>query len=101
MWSVSYFLRKKGKVEIALSVCGTQADGSPFTFDAEKVQEVSVGTKVVRGPDWKWAEQDGGEGSKGEIVDVKSNGWVLVKWQATEARTLTTDGELKTLTTWQ
>ena len=29
-----------------------------------------VGLRVVRGPDWKWAEQDGGEGFVGTVVEV-------------------------------
>lgn len=31
---------------------------------------VEVGTRVVRGPDWKWGEQDGGEGCVGTVVEV-------------------------------
>jgi len=30
-----------------------------------------VGLRVVRGPDWKWGDQDGGEGSVGTVVGVK------------------------------
>lgn len=33
--------------------------------------EVLLGMRVVRGPDWKWGDQDGGEGSVGSVVDVK------------------------------
>lgn len=32
--------------------------------------EVVPGLRVVRGPDWKWAEQDGGEGCVGTLVEV-------------------------------
>ncbi len=28
------------------------------------------GSRVVRGPNWKWGDQDGGEGSVGTVVDV-------------------------------
>ncbi|XP_071805425.1 E3 ubiquitin-protein ligase MIB2-like isoform X1 [Asterias amurensis] len=31
------------------------------------------GAKVVRGPDWDWANQDGGEGKMGKITDIR--GW--------------------------
>ncbi len=27
-----------------------------------------VGVRVVRGPDWKWGDQDGGEGYAGTII---------------------------------
>lgn len=28
-----------------------------------RLQGIFVGSKVVRGPDWEWGQQDGGEGS--------------------------------------
>ncbi|XP_053308066.1 E3 ubiquitin-protein ligase MIB2 isoform X3 [Spea bombifrons] len=31
------------------------------------------GAKVVRGPDWEWGNQDGGEGKLGRVVDIR--GW--------------------------
>ena len=34
--------------------------------------DVKVGQRVVRGPDWKWGNQDGGEGYVGTVVDVKT-----------------------------
>lgn len=30
-----------------------------------------MGQRVVRGPDWKWGDQDGGEGNVGTVVEVK------------------------------
>lgn len=46
---------------------------------------LEVGLKVVRGPDWKWENQDGGEGHVGTVVEVgRSNGTldkqVFVLW---------------------
>jgi hypothetical protein len=32
-----------------------------------------VGLRVVRGPDWDYDTQDGGEGSVGTVVDVVGN----------------------------
>ena len=32
--------------------------------------EVRVGLRVVRGPDWQWRAQDGGEGHVGTIVEL-------------------------------
>lgn len=29
---------------------------------------MKIGTRVVRGPDWKWGEQDGPPGSEGRII---------------------------------
>ncbi|XP_019396858.1 PREDICTED: E3 ubiquitin-protein ligase MIB2 isoform X1 [Crocodylus porosus] len=31
------------------------------------------GAKVVRGPDWEWGNQDGGEGKTGRVMDIR--GW--------------------------
>ncbi len=31
-----------------------------------------VGMRVVRGPDWKWQDQDGGEGHAGTVIKVLS-----------------------------
>ncbi len=36
---------------------------------------------MVRGPDWKWDNQDGGAGSVGTVVGASSTaGWIEVKW---------------------
>lgn len=35
--------------------------------------DVKVGLRVVRGPDWKWGAQDGGEGHVGTVVEVKTS----------------------------
>ena len=29
-----------------------------------------AGVRVVRGPDWKWDDQDGGEGNVGTVIDT-------------------------------
>jgi hypothetical protein len=39
------------------------------------------GAKVVRGPDWKWSDQDGGAGNTGILAQsIDSDGWVSVRW---------------------
>jgi len=43
-----------------------------------------IGTKVERGPDWKWGLQDGGANSKGEIVGISS--WAGVKGKAVRVK---------------
>ena len=32
--------------------------------------DVELGLRVVRGPDWEWGDQDGGEGHVGTVVEV-------------------------------
>lgn len=52
--------------------------------------EVHVGVRVVRGPDWEWGDQDGGEGHVGTVVEVGepsvSDGGraVVVQWDCAE-----------------
>ena len=35
--------------------------------------DVKPGVRVVRGPDWSWEDQDGGEGNVGTVVEVKDS----------------------------
>ena len=50
--------------------------------------EAIVGLRVVRGPDWEWGDQDGGEGHVGTLVEIGeplvSDGSrsVVVKWDS-------------------
>ena len=46
-----------------------------------------VGLRVVRGPDWKWEDQDGGEGNVGTVIGASSSteyttGKVTVVWDS-------------------
>ncbi|XP_045495051.1 E3 ubiquitin-protein ligase HECTD1 isoform X4 [Colias croceus] len=42
---------------------------------------VCAGARVVRGPDWKWRDQDGAQQpAMGTITSDLHNGWVDVKW---------------------
>lgn len=44
---------------------------------------MDIGCRVVRGPDWEWDDQDGGEGSLGVVVEVDKDikGTVWVQWE--------------------
>jgi hypothetical protein len=48
---------------------------------------VQYGTRVARGRDWEWGNQDGGAGSIGTVIqdlsDWDSDGWVIVRWAST------------------
>ncbi|XP_031621811.1 probable E3 ubiquitin-protein ligase HERC2 [Contarinia nasturtii] len=48
----------------------------------ELTKLMKIGTRVVRGQDWKWGEQDGPSGSgEGRIIsEVGDDGWVRVEW---------------------
>ena len=43
--------------------------------------ELCSGLRVVRGPNWSWGDQDGGEGYVGTVVEVgQGSGSVVVQW---------------------
>ncbi|XP_066918362.1 E3 ubiquitin-protein ligase mib1-like isoform X2 [Clytia hemisphaerica] len=39
-----------------------------------------IGVRVIRGPDWKWGKQDGGEGHVGTVRSFESHEEVVVVW---------------------
>ena len=39
-----------------------------------------VGARVIRGPNWKWDSQDGGEGHVGTLQKYKNSEEVVVVW---------------------
>ncbi|XP_072939169.1 E3 ubiquitin-protein ligase Ufd4 isoform X2 [Epargyreus clarus] len=40
-----------------------------------------AGARVVRGPDWKWRDQDGAQPAIGTVTSDLHNGWVDVRWE--------------------
>lgn len=56
-------------------------------MDLDPHAGVQVGMRVVRGMDWKWGQQDGGEGGVGTVVELGRHGspstpdrTVVVQW---------------------
>lgn len=45
-----------------------------------RVMMEGVGARVLRGPDWKWGKQDGGEGHVGTVRNFESPEEVVVVW---------------------
>ena len=43
-------------------------------------KSLAVGMKVVRGPGWKYSNEDGGEGTIGEVVKILKDSKVNVTW---------------------
>lgn len=42
---------------------------------------MKIGTRVVRGMDWKWGEQDGPPPGEGTVIgELGDDGWIRVKW---------------------
>ena len=44
-------------------------------------EDLEPGTAVVRGRDWKWGRQDGGDGKRGIVVEPVAGGRVRVRWE--------------------
>jgi len=52
---------------------------------AEEAALMKVGTQVVRGPDWKWGDQDGCPSAVGTVVaGLADDGWIRVQWNTGE-----------------
>ena len=79
-------LGKVGKLEslYADGDCNITVDGNLKCFNAVVV-ELTKGTRVTRGRDWKWDDQDGGKGKAGTIIEIKADGWVRVEWDCGRA----------------
>ncbi|XP_052796353.1 E3 ubiquitin-protein ligase HERC2-like isoform X2 [Mya arenaria] len=44
---------------------------------------MKVGTRVVRGVDWKWGDQDGPSPSMGRVIgELGNDGWIRVQWDS-------------------
>ncbi|XP_050303138.1 E3 ubiquitin-protein ligase HERC2 [Anthonomus grandis grandis] len=42
---------------------------------------MKIGTRVVRGADWKWGDQDGNPPGEGRIIgELGDDGWIRVEW---------------------
>lgn len=59
------------RFETAASV-GVEMPKRVSAFKAQ-ARGIFVGAKVVRGPDWDWGNQDGGENKTGRVIDIR--GW--------------------------
>ena len=61
----------------AASTAATDTATSTTIID----RKPSVGDVVVRGPDWKWLDQDGGAGQTGRVASgIDDDGWISVRW---------------------
>jgi E3 ubiquitin-protein ligase HERC2 len=60
------------------------------------LSRVVPGVRVVRGPDWKWGDQDGSPPGEGVIIsEIDRDGWVRVRWNngATNSYRMGKDGK--------
>lgn len=54
--------------------------GAISTTRTTRFMMEGVGARVIRGPDWKWGKQDGGEGHVGTVRNFESPEEVVVVW---------------------
>ncbi|ELP88270.1 hypothetical protein EIN_226430 [Entamoeba invadens IP1] len=52
----------------------------PMSQQAGKPLSFIVGRRIKRGRDWKWSDQDGGNGKLGYAIASAGNGWICVRW---------------------
>ena len=78
-WNIKYQISAEGEYEIGVSIDGVEAEGSPF----KRIwcEQLAEGMTVVRGQDWKWDDQDGGNGNHGTVIRLDSPGWYGVQWK--------------------
>ncbi|XP_077983839.1 E3 ubiquitin-protein ligase HERC2-like [Glandiceps talaboti] len=51
------------------------------TSGPELATMMKIGTRVVRGQDWKWGDQDGPPPSEGRVIgELGEDGWIRVQW---------------------
>jgi E3 ubiquitin-protein ligase HERC2 len=63
------------------SLPATETTNTEILSGPELVLLITVGTRVIRGADWKWGDQDGPPPSEGSVVDeIGPDGWVRVQW---------------------
>ncbi|XP_053207496.1 E3 ubiquitin-protein ligase HECTD1-like isoform X2 [Panonychus citri] len=48
----------------------------------QQLRFMSIDARVVRGPDWKWRDQDGNPPGEGTITGDIHNGWIDVAWDS-------------------
>ncbi|XP_041968079.1 E3 ubiquitin-protein ligase MIB1 isoform X2 [Aricia agestis] len=58
----------------------SNVSGSSSLSRATRFMMEGVGARVIRGPDWKWGKQDGGEGHVGTVRNFESPEEVVVVW---------------------
>ncbi|CAG9784333.1 unnamed protein product [Diatraea saccharalis] len=58
----------------------SSVSGPSTSSRATRFMMEGVGARVIRGPDWKWGKQDGGEGHVGTVRNFESPEEVVVVW---------------------
>ena len=82
--SVGFSEVMRAEVDAQWASCTSEEAPAP----APAAVPLPVGTRVKRGPDWKWEDQDGGVGGLGTVVKAPTaQDWARVEWDAGDANT--------------
>ncbi|XP_023301637.2 E3 ubiquitin-protein ligase mind-bomb [Lucilia cuprina] len=69
-----------GSSSAAITAGASQSNGGSVINRQSRFAMEGVGARVIRGPDWKWGKQDGGEGHVGTVRNFESSEEVVVVW---------------------
>ncbi|XP_062388284.1 deleted in malignant brain tumors 1 protein-like isoform X4 [Sardina pilchardus] len=62
---------------------GVVCSGNGTIFGPEMATMMKLGTRVMRGQDWKWDNQDGIPPGLGRVISpLRESGWIRVRWDA-------------------
>ncbi|XP_042145750.1 E3 ubiquitin-protein ligase HERC2 isoform X2 [Ixodes scapularis] len=54
---------------------------APVPSGPELAAMMKIGTRVIRGADWKWGDQDGPAPGEGRVIgELGEDGWIRVQW---------------------
>ncbi|KAK7873376.1 hypothetical protein R5R35_000179 [Gryllus longicercus] len=87
LWTTKCESTGQSQIVLSASMDGPQQGGGdskilhPDYTGPELTALMKIGTRVVRGKDWQWTDQDGNPPGKGTVVkEVNEAGWVEVQW---------------------
>ena len=86
-WIATYSIPKSGqyvRYKITVSVDGVEVKGSPF--ERIWMRYMQKGSVVRRGRDWKYGDQDGGDGKTGVVINtyILASQQISVKWDESD-----------------
>ncbi|KAF5890150.1 Fc receptor-like protein 5 isoform X1, partial [Clarias magur] len=70
-----YRMGNEGKYDLKLAVMNFPTSGP------ELAAMMKIGTRVMRGQDWKWGDQDGPPPGLGQVIsELDEDSWIRVQW---------------------
>jgi len=77
---VSSLLQNCQKLNLFIDMLQKLRSTPPILTGPDLARLMHVGTRVVRGDDWKWGDQDGPAPSEGRVIgELGEDGWIRVQ----------------------